>query len=161
MSRFADNSFDFILFSFNGIDYVNSSDRSIVFREIYRICKPDGIFCFSTHNIQSLNQIFSFKFKLNPLDLYIAIFTYLMLRLKNPRWQRFKNLDECELVDLGEWFKLKTVYIKPIKQITCLKNLGFKNIRVFSYNNGLEIKKYEILTACQDVWLQYLCQCSK
>ncbi|MBF0188289.1 MAG: methyltransferase domain-containing protein, partial [Magnetococcales bacterium] len=48
---FETTSFDVVLFSFNGIDYIHPySARLATLREIWRVLKPDGLFIFSTHN---------------------------------------------------------------------------------------------------------------
>ncbi len=51
LEAFEANTFDFVNFSFNGIDYVNLQDREKILEEIYRVLKPGGIFFFSTHNM--------------------------------------------------------------------------------------------------------------
>src|SRR5216110_1518413 len=58
MEMFASGSFDFILFSFNGIDYVAHADRLKILKEIRRVGKPGGWFCFSSHNLNSCAQLF-------------------------------------------------------------------------------------------------------
>lgn len=50
MPTFADRSFDFVLFSYNGIDYVDHAHRHAILREVRRVLRADGIFAFSTHN---------------------------------------------------------------------------------------------------------------
>lgn len=50
LPEFADASFDFILFSFNGIDCVAHHGRLAVLQEARRLLRPDGVFAFSTHN---------------------------------------------------------------------------------------------------------------
>ena len=52
MREFESNYFDFILFSFNGIDYISHEDRVDALKEIKRIGKKGGLFVFSTHNLQ-------------------------------------------------------------------------------------------------------------
>ncbi|MCK6450779.1 MAG: class I SAM-dependent methyltransferase [Alphaproteobacteria bacterium] len=47
---FADAAFDFILFSFNGIDCMGHDGRLAVLRESRRLLRADGIFAFTTHN---------------------------------------------------------------------------------------------------------------
>ncbi len=54
LEQFADNYFDFILFSFNDIDYISHADRFLVLEEISRIGKAGGYFCFSSHNLQGI-----------------------------------------------------------------------------------------------------------
>ena len=61
MDIFNDNSFDFVLFSYNGLDYISHQDRLQALREIKRICAKGGCFCFSTHNLQSLSELPEFR----------------------------------------------------------------------------------------------------
>src|ERR1041385_6007862 len=50
LSIFNDQTFDFVLFSFNAIDYMINDDRIKCLKEIRRVLKPNGFFMFSTHN---------------------------------------------------------------------------------------------------------------
>ena len=50
LSEFDDKSFDFVFFSFNGIDAVNHTDRLQVLSEVRRVLRPGGIFLFNSHN---------------------------------------------------------------------------------------------------------------
>src|ERR1041384_4078367 len=50
LSIFADQTFDFVLFSGNGIDYMIHDDRIKCLKEIARVLKPGCFFAFSTHN---------------------------------------------------------------------------------------------------------------
>jgi len=157
MTQFSDCSFEFVLFSFNGIDYVNQKDRVKVLREMNRVCCLPGLLCFSSHNLQNLDNLFSFRFSFHPIKLLWEIKKYILIRLKNPAWKKLKSQNECELIDPGCNFRLSTVYISPIKQIDQLMELGFQNIRVFSLNNGLEIFDQDTLQKNKDSWLYYLC----
>ncbi len=50
LSAFATGSVDVVMFSFNGIDYVDHADRLVILGEIRRVLAPGGLFVFSTHN---------------------------------------------------------------------------------------------------------------
>jgi ubiquinone/menaquinone biosynthesis C-methylase UbiE len=50
LSAFADDSFALVVFSWNGIDAVDHSDRQTILSEVRRVLRPGGAFVFSTHN---------------------------------------------------------------------------------------------------------------
>jgi len=55
LSRFGDASFDAVVFSFNGIDYLAPDEkRRKCLRECHRVLRPGGVFIFSSHNPHSL-----------------------------------------------------------------------------------------------------------
>lgn len=56
---FRDDEFDFVLFSFNGMDVVDYEDRAKILKEIHRICKNNAYFLFSAHNINFLQFLCS------------------------------------------------------------------------------------------------------
>jgi len=51
LSRFADDTFALVVFSFNGIDGVAHADRRTVLSEIHRVLRSGGLFAYSTHNL--------------------------------------------------------------------------------------------------------------
>lgn len=50
LSRFADGSFDTVVFSFNGLDYIGHDDRAIALREMRRVLRDNGLLLLSSHN---------------------------------------------------------------------------------------------------------------
>jgi len=50
LSRFAANTFQVVVFSFNGLDLVHDEGREQVLREVHRVLRPGGAFYFSTIN---------------------------------------------------------------------------------------------------------------
>ena len=51
LSRFADGRFALVFFSFNGIDGLAHEDRAVVLREVREVLEPNGLFVYSTHNL--------------------------------------------------------------------------------------------------------------
>ena len=45
LKRFEPGSFDFVLFSFNGLDYISHDDRKLALRQIHRVLRPGGCLC--------------------------------------------------------------------------------------------------------------------
>jgi len=54
LTRFADGSFDAVIFSFNGIDTLGADGRSRCLSEIARVLTDGGVFIFSSHNARRL-----------------------------------------------------------------------------------------------------------
>ena len=73
LSRFADASFQLVVFSFNGIDSVNADDRTGILREAHRVLRKGGMFLFSAHNREGPGHGEKLSFGLygtrNPLKL--------------------------------------------------------------------------------------------
>ncbi len=50
--QFPDASFDLVVFSINGLDAIDHSDRGVALSEIRRVLRPQGTLVFSTHNAE-------------------------------------------------------------------------------------------------------------
>jgi len=159
MSQFKDNSFDFILFSFNGIDYISHAERLQVFKEIQRVGKSGGYFYFSSHNLSGFEQAFDFKqqFSLNPLKTYVNVVMSALLHVFNfpTTLKQLKISTHAILKDESHNFRLKTYYVRPQEQIDQLKS-HFSDVKVYSWKSGLEITGDE-MHCHTDLWLYYLC----
>jgi ubiquinone/menaquinone biosynthesis C-methylase UbiE len=160
MSCFAANSFDFILFSFNGIDYVSQSDRLRILDEIYRIGKPGSMFCFSSHNLQGFERLLDLnaQWSFNPIATYTNLMMAFLLRMLNPtlKIKDLKKLSHTIIKDESHNFRLNTYYIRPQDQVRQLE-ANFRDIQVFSWRNNQELVTEEERSSNTDLWLYYLC----
>lgn len=160
LERFADRSFDFVLFSFNGIDYVTHDDRLQILREIRRVGKPGGYFCFSSHNLQGIVGEFDFgrQISWNPLKTYTNLVMSGLLRLFNPAVTRDRLVNSSHLLirDEPHNFRLWNYYIRPTVQLAQLK-AGFDNVEVFSWQGKSALHAGELATNA-DMWLYYFCR---
>lgn len=160
MSQFSDNSFDFILFSFNGIDSISHIDRLKVFKEIGRVGKSGGYFFFSSHNLQGMEREFDWKnhVSFNPITTYVDLVMLTLLRLFNRpiTLSQLKTSAHVIIQDESHNFRLKNYYVRPQAQISQLEP-GFSNVQVYSWKNGLEIANGHELLSNVDMWLYYLC----
>jgi ubiquinone/menaquinone biosynthesis C-methylase UbiE len=164
MSQFEDNSFDFILFSFNGIDYASHLDRLKIFQEISRVGKPGSYFFFSSHNLQGLESEFEIKnhISLNPLKTYVNLVMFALLRFFNRSYTltQIEAADFAIIRDESHNFQLQTYYIRPKQQIHQLGK-WFSHLKVYSWRKELEIIDSKELKMNRDLWLYYLCTISK
>jgi ubiquinone/menaquinone biosynthesis C-methylase UbiE len=147
MKLFKDNSFDFVLFSFNGIDYADHEDRMVIMREIRRLIRPGGYFCFSTHNLNVvLKDFFSVKLSKNPKLLIHRTRELLQMRLlnKGETWKVIRNASGAQqhlmINDGAHDFRLKTYFMTPVEQLSQLHELGYSETKMYNLRDGRETK---------------------
>lgn len=157
---FEDGYFDFILFSYNGLDSISHEDRLKSLAEIKRVGAKGGIFVFSTHNLQNLSDIYRVIFFSNPLKLAYQIMSFFIMLFFNGLPGKYKNKPYAILRDRVHRFRLNNYFIKPAVQIDQLQALGFSNIRLFSELTGEELDAYneKELNQNKDPWIYYMCE---
>ncbi len=157
MPEFQDNQFDFIFFSYNGIDCVSLADRMLVLQEIYRILKPQGSFLFSSHNTQTYPSLKKWNLALNPLRT-INNYKRAVYRKAQNDWQAiegdpnhftFKDYDYDGSIDL--------VYVKPTYQTKLLEKYGFDQIKYYAQSNGKALAANQLPTY-REPWLYFYCK---
>lgn len=161
LSQFNDNTFDFILFSFNGLDYISHEDRLKALQEIKRVGKSGGSFFFSSHNLQGIEKVFDWRhhFSLNPFKTYVNLVMFAFLRGFNTsiNYSTIKKSNYAILRDESHNFRLRTYYIRAVEQIKQLESL-FTDIKVYSWKTGLELSTNDDFVSCEDMWLYYFCK---
>ena len=142
MAEFPDNFFDFVLFSYNGIDYVPHRDRLNIFAEIRRVSAVDGLFCFSSHNLQHL-----------PVNEQFEIESQTVGNLR--RLKRLRSWSYALVNDGVHGGRLLTYYVNPTEQ---LKQLApyCKDVKVFRLD-GASVGDENSMASVDDCWLYYLC----
>jgi ubiquinone/menaquinone biosynthesis C-methylase UbiE len=161
LSVVADDSCDFILFSYNGIDTVSPDDRLKVFAEVQRVGRSVGYFCFSSHHLTAFERDFDLRRQLswNPGKAYVNLVMSGLLNVVNYPigYKQLQELNHAILRDESHNFRLKQYYIRSEAQIEQLQ-AGFCDVRVFSWKSGVELVTADTRSACTDLWLYYLCR---
>lgn len=152
---FEDNAFDFVLFSASGIDSVPYEERLKALKEIKRVCKNDGFFCFASHNLLNVDKLMALKFSKNPIEMLRNIRRYILFRAANKSPEELKK-EKYTVINAYET-RHKTYYAKPEEHIRQLEGVGFKNIRTFGREDGKEISNTELGTVT-DNWIYFLCE---
>lgn len=187
MDKFSNDMFDFVLFSYNGIDSFGIKDREAALKEIKRVLKNNGYFSFSSHNInwEDLYSLFKTKSiykkligKYNFFDrkkclknifikssLFLkAILINIRLNIQNRsfnikfRINRLRKKGFMVLADNSLNGKASIAYTSYESQIKSLKSLGFANIHAYSIN-GISTTDEKELN--KGGWIYYLCQIKK
>jgi SAM-dependent methyltransferase len=134
----AGESFDFVLFSFNGIDNVDHQGRMRALGEVYRVLRPGGLFAFSSHNLDAAGSAFASRLLqsqtasnlsrlINPVRVAAAA-CRLVRRLHNFARNRGKEIrgdGYAILNDEALEFALLQYYVTEREQIRQLKEVGF------------------------------------
>ncbi len=144
---FSDASFDFVLFSFNGIDYVSHDERRRVLAEVHRVLGDGGCFAFSTHNLDNAPALLSWRPR-------VGVRTTLRqwkLRRMNPPLREIRTRDWMVLQDGALHGGLQTYYVRRDEQLRQLAAAGFRNVRV------LQLDGAPAREGATDPWLYYLC----
>jgi len=126
LDQFEDSAFDFVLFSFNGMDYALHADRLRILSAIHRVLSGNGIFVFSSHNAAfDRKRLYS-----RPLRVLAALHD--LIGACMPRGGRRRSGEDDgvayqyrmeRLWNVG--LRLRTYYITAADQMTQLARHGF------------------------------------
>ena len=114
---FTNAEFDAVLFSYNGIDYVDELGREAILREVWRLLPTDGLFIFSTHNL--LRSDFSLGRDEPSMNIWQKLHRW-RLRRMNPGWQHWSQREATIINDGAFRFGIKTYYVRPSAQLKAL-----------------------------------------
>jgi ubiquinone/menaquinone biosynthesis C-methylase UbiE len=160
LSTLGKRRFDFVLFSFNGLDYLTHDDRLHALGQIQAVCRPGALFCFSTHNIRALPHLMRLQAQCtkDPAWLWRNLGNWLRWRYRHARHvahMAAQPRDWAIVNDGAHGCRLETYYVRPRAQLAQL-DPGFGAIRVFSLG-GQELAR-EHLESTDDDWLYFLCR---
>ena len=160
LSLLGQRRFDFVLFSFNGLDYLSHDERLRALGQIHSVCRPGALFCFSTHNIRALPHLMRLRaqYTRDPVWLWRNLNNWLRWRRSHARrvaQAAAQQRDWAIVNDGAHECRLETYYVRPAAQLVQLEP-WFLGTRVFS-RGGQELAR-EDLESTEDDWLYFLCQ---
>lgn len=135
METFEDDTFDFVLFSYNGLDSMGNNNRLKTLKEIHRILKKDGVFVFSSHNrnYRLENSFPRMSFAPCPYvqaKLFAKYFSSVINFLKNKRREQF-NETYAIINDKAHSYALLTYYINKNNQLLQNKDIGLETVEMY------------------------------
>lgn len=154
-----DRGFDCVIFSFNGIDSIDFSDRDQVFKQVGKVLKPEGYFIYSTHNINHPRvsvwaKNFFVKELLQAWPRIRPIVRSFLNRLSKFRHQSW-NIESGSAVvnDPGGNFGYLNTYVDVAAEIeTTLRRNGFR--AVTTIGNSRKDAGYGV----EDAWVYVVAQ---
>jgi SAM-dependent methyltransferase len=133
MSMFADGRFDFVLFSYNGIDSNGPADRLRILGEVRRILRDGGLFAFSSLNRRKrtmrAHELGNLRLSANPLVMMGRLLRYPVGIINQLRLKKHEvETDEYSLRNTWDTFHAYTIILYHITlqhQIGQLTRAGF------------------------------------
>jgi ubiquinone/menaquinone biosynthesis C-methylase UbiE len=156
LERFDEAAFDFVLFSFNGLDCVDHDERIATLAGIRRVLAPGGVLCFSSHNLRSIAALFSFGSPRGPFEALEEAVRYVRIRVNNPSLEILRASPYAAVNDGWNAFSGYHYHITPTEQLVQIHRAGFGGVSVFGLA-GVELAARAVPT-CDDRWIYYLCR---
>jgi SAM-dependent methyltransferase len=167
LSRFPADSFDFVLFSHNGIDCIDHAGRLNALAEIRRILVPGGVFVFSTRNRNSKLpkswDIRRLRRLPNPFAspfLFLKTLRFYAAGIYHDLRHRYEE-QHCEEYAIGTAdifnYDMLLYSISIDAQLAQLRRIGFHETEVVGYNEPRVLRPDEY-AGCDDPWLHYVCR---
>jgi ubiquinone/menaquinone biosynthesis C-methylase UbiE len=156
--------FDFVIFSFNGIDAVAHVDRLKILAEVRRMLKPGGHFLFSSHSIGALplatRKARAERFRGSRAYEIYARLGDLRYGRRMRAINRALDLDAARrrgwviVPHIGHDFRIDDYYVDPVHQVEQLRDAGLRVEAIYDVA-GREV---ELPYGGRDPWLDYLCR---
>jgi SAM-dependent methyltransferase len=139
-----DDFFDFVMFSWNGLDAVGDDhERMRALGEIRRVLAPGRRFFFSAHNLENaLARPRSWR--------------AIMRLVLNPQllWRRDRN---AAMVRDEPTTRLRAYYVRPAAQVEQLRAAGFSEAAAL-LRDGTEVREPRPGQFARRHWLYYMCR---
>ncbi len=154
LTSFDNATFDFVLASNNGLDYMVHEDRIAVMKEVFRVLKASGLFMFSTHNrdYEDFDRLpwqqrlsFDLDFLKNCAHALYYLPKHLSLNEHAMQSDKYAVIN-----DNAHGYSLLTYYLSIDQQIEQLTQAGFVGTEAYGFAG----------TVCQSdtssPWIYYL-----
>ena len=131
LSRFADASFDLVLFSYGGLGALTHESRLLALSEFARVLRPNGAFLFSAHNrdYREARRGPRLRYSRNPLTQLAHLARWARSVRSHERLRRLEH--ECAeyalINDGADGFRLLHYYIAAGEQRAQLERAGLRS----------------------------------
>jgi ubiquinone/menaquinone biosynthesis C-methylase UbiE len=154
LKELENETFDFVLFSYNGLDCISSGDRRKALKEFYRVLKKGGYLMFSSHNrdYQNFNKL-PWRRKIEYDASFFRFCLYCLYHL--PKHYKMKKheifTDDYAVVnDSDHRYSLLLYYITIDRQVKQLMEVGFSGIEAYDMAGNV------VKSDTSSHWIYYL-----
>ncbi len=142
---FPSENFDFVCFSFNGLDYIPHEDRLRALREVFRVMRGGGAFLFSSHNLHwkdvgkhpwQREPIRSLRSIKNTLRAFAYLPRHWRLRRQNVQGAGWSFRNDSTLL-----YSIFTYYVDMSTQVSQLIETGFRDSMCFNVDGVPLVKE--------------------
>jgi ubiquinone/menaquinone biosynthesis C-methylase UbiE len=161
LSIFPDESFDFVLFSFNGVDCLAFDHRSCVFNEVRRVLRPGGTFVFSSHNAGFLDPMTPgavMRLALRPGTSLKVVARKLSFLSKKISVDHVSDGSHAVVFERQHGHEVPIVYTRPEWQTREIAARDFNLTATISNATGEVLTSPTDLLRLADAWLYYVCE---
>jgi SAM-dependent methyltransferase len=138
LSLFDDASFEFVIFSYNGIDTMSHASRLKVLHEVFRVLRPEGSFAFSSHSIDFRNIAVWFDRRMSLLSLAsLRKHAKNLIGYLRVRRHQVRTSDYAILSDPRAGYSQVTYFISRSSQVAQLEAVGFEGVAIISWDGRL------------------------
>jgi ubiquinone/menaquinone biosynthesis C-methylase UbiE len=134
LSMFGNASFDFVMFSYNGIDTMSHGNRLKVLREVRRVLRPEGSFAFSSHNIDFRGIVMCFDRSLGLSMSSLRRNAKYLLSYLQVRRHQVRTREYAILSDPRGGYRQVHYFISKLNQVAQLEAAGFEDVMIISWD---------------------------
>ena len=155
LDGFDDASFDFVLFSYNGIDTMDHANRRRVFAAVKRVLVPGGWFAFSSHNRDFTHLVRGFDMRASMSLAGLRMNVRNLISFLKVRHLEQVTRDYAILSDPRAGYGQLSYFITKTAQVEQLLANGFSEVTVLDWQGrlvGNETRDQESMS------LYYMCR---
>jgi SAM-dependent methyltransferase len=159
LSIFTGESFDFVLFSFNGVDCLPFEHRVRMFEEVHRVLRSGGLFIFSSHNagfVDPMTFRAAVRLALRPGTSLKVVARKLAFLRRKISTDHACDGTHAVVFERQHGHEVPINYVRPEWQERELAARGFNWAATISNATGEDLRSPADLLRAADAWLYYV-----
>lgn len=149
-------AFGAVLFSYNGLDFLDGAERAQALREIARVAAPGAWFLFSSHNLNAVAAALAWPAAPGLRGKLAGALDHACYRLLNPGLHGVLGGSQGVLRDRGNRLRARNHYIRPAAQARQLEEHGFALVDAYPALAEAPFPDRAAADASDAPWIYYL-----